>query len=75
VTAYGAVTNDGKDDTLAIQAAIAASMGVDGPVVVKLPAGRLIVSDILYLNRGSFALVGAGNGNADGATTLYFPSR
>ncbi|MDT7856559.1 glycosyl hydrolase family 28-related protein [Rubrivirga sp. S365] len=70
--AYGAVPDDGDDDTAALRAAFAAAHDTDGPVLVRLPAGRLVLTDILYIERSDFVLQGAGGG-ADG-TTLYMPA-
>ena len=68
---FGAVPDDREDDTAALQAAFAAAHDVDGPVLVRLPAGRLVLTDILYIERSDFVLQGAGPG--DGGTTLYMP--
>ena len=71
VTAYGAVPDDGEDDTAALQAALRAAHETDGPVLMRLPAGRFILKDILFIERSDFVLQGAGSGE-DG-TTLYMP--
>ncbi len=68
VTNYGAVANDGKDDSKAALKALEAANAHDGPVILKFPAGRFILSDILYIERSDFALQGEGE-----ATTLYYP--
>lgn len=73
VADYGAVANDGLDDTQAVSRANAAAHAHDGPVVLRFPAGRFILSDILYIQRSDFALQGAGDGDLVGATTLYYP--
>ncbi|MFC3153968.1 glycosyl hydrolase family 28-related protein [Gilvimarinus japonicus] len=69
VADYGAKADDGNDDTKAFHKALAAASDSDSPIVVQIPAGRFIVSDILYLERDNLILRGAGSG----ATTLYFP--
>ncbi len=68
---YGAVPDDGKDDSGNLLEALEAANAVDGPVIVQLPAGRLIVSEILPITRGDITIRGAGSG-AKG-TELHFP--
>jgi hypothetical protein len=69
VTDYGAVADDELDDTKAVEAALVAARAEDGTVTVRFPAGRFILSDILYLNRSDLFFTG----DAAGRTTLYFP--
>ncbi|MBD3290592.1 hypothetical protein GF337_17435 [candidate division KSB1 bacterium] len=71
VTTFGAVPDDGKDDTEALLKAFAEAHEVDGPVVVKFPKGKFILKKILYINRSDFIVRGAGSGR-DG-TILYCP--
>ncbi len=71
VTAYGAIPDDGKDDTEALLKAFAEAHEVDGPVVVKFPRGKFILKKILYINRSNFVVQGAGTGR-DG-TIIYCP--
>ena len=68
-TEYGVQADDGKDDSVALKKALAVAHDTSGPVVLQLPAGRIIVSDILYLERSQMVLRGQGSG----ATELYFP--
>ena len=68
VSDYGAIANDGLDDTRAVKKAHAAANAHNGPVILQFPAGRFILSDILYIERSDFALRGTGN-----QTTLYYP--
>ena len=70
-TDFGVIADDGKDDTEALKKAFAAAHAQEGPVVLELPAGKLIVSDILYIERSNFVLRGAGSDNQ--GTVLYFP--
>jgi hypothetical protein len=65
---YGAIANDKLDDTKAVFKALDAANAHSGPVILKFPAGRFIMSDILYIERSDFALQGEGN-----QTTLYYP--
>lgn len=65
---YGARPNDGLDDTQAVLTAVDAANSHNGPVIVKFPAGRFILSDIIYIERNDFALQGEGDD-----TTLYYP--
>lgn len=70
-TAYGVVANDGLDDSAAMLDAIAAANAIDGPVVLKLPQGQVIVSEILPITRSDFTLRGAGAGSE--GTEIHFP--
>ena len=70
-SAYGAVADDGLDDSAALLEALAAAHAVEGPVTLELPSGRLIVSEILSIERSDFVLRGAGSGA--GGTELHFP--
>ncbi|MCP8899877.1 glycosyl hydrolase family 28-related protein [Gilvimarinus xylanilyticus] len=69
VTDFGAKADDGKDDTVAFQQALKAANQSASAVLLKIPAGRFILSDILYLERDNLIVRGAGSK----ATTLYFP--
>jgi len=71
VTDFGAVPDDGKDDTAALKRAFAAAHAVPGPVVLKFPKGRFILTDILRIERSDFVLQGSGTG-PDG-TVIYMP--
>ncbi|MGB5417360.1 hypothetical protein [Algibacter sp.] len=70
-TDYGVIPDDGLDDSKAIIKAIEAASKMEGNIILQLPAGRLIVSDILYLERSHFVLRGAGTG--EGGTEIYCP--
>ncbi|MDJ0656772.1 MAG: glycosyl hydrolase family 28-related protein [Xanthomonadales bacterium] len=71
VAAFGAEADDGKDDTQAVQAAIAHANSVKGPVIVRFGAGSYRISGVLKIERSDFVLQGAGSG--EGGTLLYFP--
>ncbi|MHA7819860.1 MAG: right-handed parallel beta-helix repeat-containing protein [Erythrobacter sp.] len=71
VAAFGAVPDDGKDDSAALLAAIAEANSRSGPVRVQLGAGRYILTEILWLERSDIVLAGTGMG--DGGTELYMP--
>jgi hypothetical protein len=71
VTDFGAVPDDGKDDTAALKRALAAANAAPGPVVLKFPKGRFILTDILRIDRSDFVLQGSGTG-PDG-TVIYMP--
>jgi hypothetical protein len=66
---FGAKADDGRDDSKAVLRAVATAHAQTGPVVVVFPAGRFILSDIIYIERSNFVLRGAGSG----ATQLHFP--
>lgn len=70
-TDYGVIPNDGLDDSKALIKAIQAANNIEGGVIVQLPAGRLILSDILYIERSHFVLRGAGVGEL--GTEIFCP--
>ncbi len=70
-TDYGVVADDGRDDSHALLKALAAARAVDGPVVLQLPPGRVIVSEVLRIDRSNIVVRGHGSGH--GGTELYFP--
>jgi len=70
-TDYGVRADDGLDDSKALIAAIAAIKNMEGSIILQLPAGKLILSDIIYIERSNFTLRGAGSGQ--NGTELYFP--
>lgn len=71
VTEFGAVAGDSNDDTEAFKKAFVRAHETKAPVIVRVPKGRFILKDILYIERSNFVLQGAGDG-PDG-TILYFP--
>lgn len=71
VTAHGAVPNDTLDDSKAVLAAIAAANKVSGPVTLRFPAGRFVLSEVLEISRSAMVVEGAGRG--PGGTELHFP--
>ncbi|MFZ5569344.1 MAG: glycosyl hydrolase family 28-related protein [Thermodesulfobacteriota bacterium] len=62
VTAFGAVPDDGLDDTIALQNALTAAHGVSGPVCVAFPPGKFHIREILFVRRSHMRLKGAGSG-------------
>jgi len=68
---YGVVANDRLDDSKALKMAIKEASKFDGKVTLQLPPGRIIISDILYLERSNFVIRGSGTG--ENGTELYFP--
>ncbi|WP_437916550.1 hypothetical protein WME73_18545 [Sorangium sp. So ce302] len=71
VTRFDALPDDDRDDTTGLRAALDEAERHKGPVVVRLPPGRFILSDILFIERGDITLQGSGSG-ANG-TTIYVP--
>lgn len=63
VTDYGAVPNDGNDDTAAVRQALARAEAINEPVIIQFPAGQLDITDILFIKRGHLTMRGAGSGN------------
>lgn len=70
-TKYGVTADDGTDDSKALLSAVKYAHGVEGPVIVELPAGRIILSEIIYIERSNFILRGTGSG--EGGTIIYGP--
>jgi len=70
-TDYGVKANDNLDDSKALLKAFKAANEVTGNVVLQLPAGKIILSDILYIERSNFVLRGAGSGAL--GTEIYCP--
>lgn len=68
---YGVVADDNRDDSAGLQKAMAAARAVNGPVIVQLPAGRVILSEILKVDRSDIVIRGHGRGA--GGTELFFP--
>lgn len=68
---FGAIADDGRDDSATLQKALAAARQVAGPVIVQLPPGQLILSDVLRIDRSDIVVRGHGSGS--GGTTLFFP--
>jgi pectate lyase-like protein len=71
VNDYGAVADDGKDDTEALLKAFSDAHKIEEPVVIKFPAGKFILKDILYIQRSNLVVQGSGRGE-DG-TIIYMP--
>ena len=71
VTRFGAIPDDGQDDSAAMLAALAKANEVKGPVVLRFPAGRFILSEVLLIERSQLVVEGAGQGPA--GTELHFP--
>ena len=71
VTEFGVTADDKIDDSKALLAALDAAHKTSGPVIVQLPKGRVIVSDILKIQRSDIVLRGAGS--SKNGTDLHFP--
>lgn len=70
-TDYGVVANDGIDDSKALLKALEETKKMKENIILQLPAGRIILSEILFIERSNFVLRGAGVGE-DG-TEIYCP--
>lgn len=68
---FGVKANDGLDDSKALLKAIKAATETDGSVILQLPAGRIILSEVLYIERSNFVLRGAGS--VENGTEIYCP--
>lgn len=71
VTEFGAVPGDEQDDTEALREALAVAHDVEGRVLVQFPAGRLILREILFVERSNIVLEGRGSGEE--GTELHVP--
>ncbi|WP_299295580.1 right-handed parallel beta-helix repeat-containing protein [uncultured Erythrobacter sp.] len=71
VAEFGAVPDDGKDDSKALLAALKAAHESAEPVRVQFHAGRYLLSEILWIERSGIVLSGMGMG--EGGTELYMP--
>ncbi len=71
ITTFGAIANDGLDDSQAILKALDKAHATKGSVVVLFPQGKFIVSEVLKIKRSNIVL--RGTGAAEGGTTLFFP--
>jgi len=70
-TDYGVKANDALDDSKALLKAVKAASAVEGNVILQLPAGRIILSEIVYIERSNFVLRGPGSG--ENGTEIYCP--
>lgn len=70
-SSFGVIADDELDDSAAMLKALAAAHAVEGPVTLKLPQGRIVVSVILPITRSDIVLRGAGSG--DDGTEIHFP--
>ena len=68
---FGVKANDDLDDSKALLKAIKAVNETQGNVILQLPAGRIILSEVLYIERSNFVLRGAGSG--ENGTEIYCP--
>ncbi len=71
VADYGAIPDDGLDDSAALQSALAAAHAADGPVRIQFGSGRYRLTEILWIERSGIVLAGAGSG--EGGTELFMP--
>ena len=71
VTDYGAIADDGLDDSKAVAKAIAAANKVEGKVTLRFPKGRIQITEVLRITRSDIVL--DGYGDDAGRTELYFP--
>lgn len=71
VTKHGVIADDDIDDSKALLEALDKAHKTRGSVIVQLPKGKIIVSEILKIKRSNIVLRGAGSGE-DG-TDLHFP--
>ena len=70
-TDYGVKANDDLDDSKALLKAVKATNDIAGNIILQLPAGRIILSNIVYIERSNFVLRGSGSG--ENGTEIYCP--
>lgn len=68
---FGAIPDDGVDDSAAVLEAMKAAHETDGPVIVRFAPGEFVISEIIKIERGDLVVQGAGRGK--GGTALHFP--
>ena len=68
---YGVKANDNLDDSKALLKALKTASAIEGNVILQLPAGRIILSEVLYIERSNFVLRGAGSDEK--GTEIYCP--
>ncbi|WP_421876660.1 hypothetical protein [Marinoscillum sp.] len=68
---FGVVSNDGLDDSQALLEVMRKAHEMKEAVVVQLPAGKIILSEIIYIERSNLVLRGAGSGT--GGTEIFVP--
>ena len=71
VAKFGALANDGQDDSAAIQRAFDAANKIEQPVIIRFEAGTYRITSVLRINRSNFVLQGQGAGAM--GTELHFP--
>lgn len=70
VTDFGAIADDGLDDSKALIAALEKANSLDGYVLIKFPSGTFNISQIIYINRSKTII--RGNGAGENGTVFYF---
>lgn len=68
---FGVDGNDNLDDSQNLLKAIEFTKSISDPVILQLPPGKIILSEIVYIERSHFVLRGAGIG--ENGTELYYP--
>ncbi|AXT57664.1 hypothetical protein D1815_18615 [Aquimarina sp. AD1] len=70
-TDFGVVANDEKDDSKALLRVFEKAHQIKEPVLIQLPAGRIILSEVLYFERSNIVLNGQGVEN--NGTEIFCP--
>ncbi len=68
---FGAIPNDGIDDSFGLIEAIQSVENEAGNVIIQLEPGQYILSEIIYITRSNIILRGTGSGEK--GTTIYCP--
>jgi hypothetical protein len=72
---HGVVPDDGSDDTEALLRTMEVADSIQGPVIVRLPAGRILLREILFIERGNIVVQGQGSGREGTTLTVTRPMR
>ncbi|WP_299223576.1 hypothetical protein [uncultured Aquimarina sp.] len=70
-TDFGVEANDGKDDSKALLSVFKKAHKLKEAVLIQLPPGRIILSEILYFERSNIVLNGCGVGKK--GTEIFCP--
>ena len=68
---YGVIPDDGIDDSDSLIQVMNLINSIEGKVTLQLPPGRIILSDILFIERGDLIIKGSGSGAL--GTEIYCP--
>lgn len=68
-TDFGVIANDSLDNSESLINAIKSVQNINEDVILQLPEGRIIITEIIYIERSNIIIRGSGNKE----TEIYFP--